>query len=651
MTSTMTLSSNLTTISTTSYSGGIPTNEVWMITTGFVIAFILAFGIGANDVANSFGTSVGAKVLTLIQACILATIFETAGALLLGTKVSDTIRKGIVDVASYENDHKLFMVGQISALIGACVWLLIATFFRLPVSGTHSIVGAILGFGLVAHGANGIYWEKIGMIVGSWLISPLLAGAVSVFIFYIVRKFILEKADCLQAGLVFLPFIYAITITINTFSIFYDGPKMLGFDKIPLYGTFILSFGCGLITGLVVFFAVVPWQRKHITDAVAKHDQIELEERKETIDEVVETRTRSGSVMTITQAVCNPVIRRSSVSAVSATDSSHCDRPGPGRHRRTISDAMYHSEAQASVHARSKFRRQRSAPDTRHLVRFMSYAVKEEDIFESGDSALNRDITPQCNGHEDNQRFSLPGIQYSSIKATAAVDVGARQDLKPETAFSNISPVLTDDEEEEKVQIFSKGIQVDTFDLEDKTIKVKEGRQEIKDKPEASMLFSFLQILTAVFGSFAHGGNDVSNAIGPLIALWTVSHAQSVEQSDPAPIWILLYGSAGISIGLWVWGRRVIKTLGEDLTKITPTSGFCIEIGTALTVLIASNVGIPVSTTHCKVGAVVCTGRFRSRENVDWRVFRNIVFAWIVTLPMSGGIAAGAFAALRLILE
>lgn len=650
----MILGSNLSTISTSTYSGGIPTDEVWMVVTGFVIAFILAFGIGANDVANSFGTSVGAKVLTLIQACILGTIFESAGALLLGTKVSDTIRKGIVDVAFYENDHQLFMVGQISALIGACVWLLIATFFRLPVSGTHSIVGAILGFALVAHGANGINWAKIGMIVGSWLISPLLAGSVSIAIFYIVRKFILEKVDCLQAGLLFLPFIYAITITINTFSIFYDGPAMLGFDKIPLYGTFILSFGCGLITGLVVFFGVVPWQRAHITEAVAKQEQIELEERKETIDEVVETRTRSGSIMTVTQSVCNPVIRRSSVAVMSAIDSTQhaqCEGPGQGRRRRTISDSMNYDKAQASVNTRSQFGRPRSASDNRLLVPSTLYEVNQKDIDESEAGALERNITLECNGQENRQRSSLPGIQYSLIKATAAVDVGTSLVPIPESSFSDNSLALMDDEEEDKVQVFSKGIQVDTFDLEDKTIKVKEGRQEIKDKPEASMLFSFLQILTAIFGSFAHGGNDVSNAIGPLIGLWIVSNAQSVQQKDQAPIWILVFGSAGISVGLWVWGRRVIKTLGEDLTKITPTSGFCIEIGTALTVLIASNIGIPVSTTHCKVGAVVCTGRFRSRENVDWRVFRNIVFAWIVTLPMSGGIAAGSFAALRLVLN
>jgi len=170
-----------------------------------------------------------------------------------------------------------------------------------------------------------------------------------------------------------------------------------------------------------------------------------------------------------------------------------------------------------------------------------------------------------------------------------------------------------------------------------KTSAVEEGG----DRPGVGKLFSFLQILTAAFGSFAHGGNDVSNAIGPLIALWLVYKEGIVDTQTQTPIWLLIYGGAGISLGLWVWGRRVIKTMGEDLTKITPSSGFTIEIGAAITVLIASKVGIPVSTTHCKVGSVVFVGWIRSaKEGVDWSLFRNIIFAWVVTVPVSCGLSA-----------
>lgn len=131
------------------------------------------------------------------------------------------------------------------------------------------------------------------------------------------------------------------------------------------------------------------------------------------------------------------------------------------------------------------------------------------------------------------------------------------------------------------------------------------------DPPAAARLFSFLQVLTAVFGSFAHGGNDVSNAIGPLIGLYLIYQEGKISTSANTPEWILFYGGVGISVGLWILGRRVIKTIGEDLTKITASSGFVIELASAMTVLGASLLNIPVSTTHCKVGSVVFTGRIR----------------------------------------
>ncbi|CAH8288305.1 unnamed protein product [Schistosoma guineensis] len=152
----------------------IPEDQIWMVVVGFIIAFILAFGIGANDVANSFGTSVGAKVLTLKQACILATICELSGSVLLGAKVSNTIRKGIVSVELFQtidNGHVLLMAGQVAALGGSCIWLLVATFFRLPVSGTHSIVGATMGFSLVVFGLNAIQWKGL-LKIGFYYILP-----------------------------------------------------------------------------------------------------------------------------------------------------------------------------------------------------------------------------------------------------------------------------------------------------------------------------------------------------------------------------------------------------------------------------------------------------------------------------------------------
>jgi phosphate/sulfate permease len=160
------------------------------------------------------------------------------------------------------------------------------------------------------------------------------------------------------------------------------------------------------------------------------------------------------------------------------------------------------------------------------------------------------------------------------------------------------------------------------------------------DPAETGKLFSFLQILSAVFGSFAHGGNDVSNAIGPLIGLYVIYQQGVIREKTSSPEWILFYGGAGISVGLWILGRRVMQTIGQDLTKITPSSGFVIELASAMTVLGASLLNIPVSTTHCKVSSVVFTGRVRSKESVDWSLFKNIIIAWLVTVPVTALLAA-----------
>jgi sodium-dependent phosphate transporter len=500
---------------------------LWIVIVGFLIAFILSLGIGSNDVANTFGTSVGSKVLTLRQACILASIFETLGAILLGAKVSDTVRKGVIDTAPYENDTELFMVGNIAALGGSCVWLFTATFLSMPVSATHSIIGAIVGFSLVAKGSKGIDWVQLGMIVASWFVSPVLSGIITILIFMVVKYFILNKKDPLEPGLRFLPIFYSLTIVLNAFSIFYDGPEMLGFDRIPLWGVFVLAFGAGTICALLIRILLVPWQRKKIISDIAK---VNLEREEE----------------------------------------------GGGK-------------------------------------------IPLEDL--TSDGVHN-------NGYStDKSRENLNNVNGQAF-----------------TTDGSGKPFETS-----QVDIYKGEKSLDDKDGED-TTEDTDAPPKVVDRPETARLFSFLQILTAIFGAFAHGGNDVSNAIGPLVSIWLISTDPNGDVAGEAqtPVWLLLIGGVGISVGLWIWGRRVIKTMGEDLTTITPSSGFAIETGAAITVLIASNLGIPISSTHCKVGSIIFVGRYRSKENVDWSLFRNIALSWVLTLPISGAFAAAFMALLQL---
>lgn len=206
-------------------------NLLWLILLTFIFAFFLAFGVGANDVANSFGTSVGSKVLTLRQACILATIFEILGSVLMGYQVSSTVRKGVIDINFYDGREKLLIIGYLSALIGSSVWNIIATYYNLPISGTHSIVGAIVGFHVIDSGFGYINYGKLVSILISWFLSPALSGIMSVSILFIICKLIINHDNVLERGLKSLPFFYGLTVFLNVISIMTSGPKHLYLDN------------------------------------------------------------------------------------------------------------------------------------------------------------------------------------------------------------------------------------------------------------------------------------------------------------------------------------------------------------------------------------------------------------------------------------
>ncbi|XP_066300042.1 sodium-dependent phosphate transporter 1-like [Branchiostoma lanceolatum] len=576
---------------------------LWAVIVGFIIAFVLAFAVGANDVANSIGTAVGAKVLTLRQACVLASVFELLGAILVGAKVSDTIRKGIVDVSVFNGTEEKLMFGNVAALSGSGVWLLVATFARLPVSTTHSIVGATVGYTLVAAGPKGINWPQIGLIVGSWVISPLLSGLITSAFFKFVEFFILRKDQAAELGLKLLPGFYVFTMIINLFSIFYTGAPLLGFDKIPLYGVFILSFGGGLLTGLMVWLFFVPWMRRKIQ---------EIHEAK----------------LSVVPSQC---MWRQSVEHLSKLPNT------------TLANCAKYEVKEGEAHCNMAYvetegeENRRNSPQSNGVIMIVSQnsSIGPTDTSTCTNSTSTAIGHTTCNGDTVASTVSREDTNNGSLPVKDAEKQENHEDRNAQVKPSLLCCT--------KIASDSKG-------EDHEGVNTHAHIKEVQDTPEVGKLFQFLQVLSAGFGAFAHGGNDVSNAIGPVVALWLVYQEGSVAQKSATPIWILFYGGAGMIIGLWVLGRRVIKTVGEDLTPITPSSGFTIEIGAATTVLIASNIGIPISTTHCKVGSIVFVGWLRSRTSVDWKLFRNIVFAWVVTLPVAGGISAAVMALLQLAL-
>nr|XP_023678947.1 sodium-dependent phosphate transporter 1-B-like [Paramormyrops kingsleyae] len=613
-------------------------NYLWLLILGFVIAFILAFSVGANDVANSFGTAVGSGVVTLRQACILATIFETLGSVLLGASVSETIRKGIIDVNVYNGSEPLMMAGSVSAMFGSAVWQLLASFLKLPISGTHCIVGATIGFSLVARGMNGVRWNQLIKIVGSWFLSPVLSGIMSALVFVLVRMLILRKKDPVPSGLRALPIFYAVTIGINLFSILFSasmyhlrggGPSLgLGLDKQPELLILCLRHtptgevqSSSSESSLMVekdcqgpLLKTAPEQIQAFAPAPpaapCKEFSVTFDVGEEDGEE------REGTAV--------PIDGQNRAHIQFSNGPAHIPSVGYSQYHTVHKDSGLYKDLLHKLHL-AKVRDCMGEPGERPMRRNNSYTAYTMAI-----CGLHADFRPgEGDGAASQDRKRVRMDSYTSY-CNAVAESGS-----PEIA--SVSAEVS----EEAVQV-GEGSTDDGASGSSQSSLERSGTEA--DKPAVSLLFQFLQILTACFGSFAHGGNDVSNAIGPLVALWLVYQDNSVESTTPTPIWLLLYGGVGICIGLWVWGRRVIQTMGKDLTPITPSSGFSIELASALTVVVASNVGLPISTTHCKVGSVVAVGWLRSRRAVDWRLFRNIFMAWFVTVPISGLISAAIMA-------
>jgi PiT family inorganic phosphate transporter len=392
------------------------------ITLACLFGFFMAWGVGANDVANAMGTSVGSGAITVKQAIIIATIFEFTGAFLAGGQVTSTIRKGILDTTLVAGTPEILIYGMLASLLAAGIWLMVASRFGWPVSTTHSIVGAIVGFAMVAMGMDAVKWGKIGTIVSSWVVSPLLAGSIAYALFYSVQRLILDTTEPLKQAKRYVP-----------------------------YYIFLVGFMISLVTlykGL-----------KHV-----------------------------GLELSTTQCY----LTAATVGGISM----------------------------------------------------------------------------------------LIGKYYiSKIK----FDPDADRDFH----FTNVEKI-----------------------------------------------FAILIVFTACAMAFAHGSNDVANAIGPLAAVISiVENGGEVGQKSALPIWILILGGGGIVIGLVTYGHKVIATIGTGITKLTPSSGFAATLAAAITVVLASRTGLPISTTHTLVGAVLGVGLARGIAALNINVIRTIFMSWVITLP------------------
>jgi len=403
---------------------------------GCVCGFFMAWGIGANDVANAMGTSVGARALTLWQAVLVACVFEFAGAYLAGGEVTSTIRKGIIDAGVMSDSPELLVYGMIASLLAAGIWLLIASYFGWPVSTTHSIVGAIVGFAAVGIGFDAVKWGQVGSIVASWVVSPVMAGTISFLLFTSVKRLILQTSD----------------------------PFMSAKRYVPFY-----MFLAGFVVSMVTFLKGL----KHV-----------------------------GLSFTASESIAWSLVFALIISLL-------------------------------------------------------------------GTLMLQR---------IDNTRKEKNGAMFDGVER----------------------------------------------------------------------VFAVLMVFTACAMAFAHGSNDVANAIGPLAAIVSVVQSGGeITSKSMLPPWVLLIGASGIVIGLGTLGYRVMMTVGRAITELTPSRGFAAELAAAGTVVIASGTGLPISTTHTLVGAVLGVGLARGIGAINLGVVGKIILSWIVTLPVGAGLSILFFFVLK----
>jgi phosphate/sulfate permease len=460
-----------------------------------VCGFYVAWNIGANDVANAMGTSVGSGALTLRRAVILAAIFEFAGAYIVGSNVSETVRKGMFDPLALNDlygDSAPYVLGcgMIAALLAAGTWLLIATWMSWPVSTTHSIVGAVVGFGVIALGIEGVAWNKVGLISAGWIISPFISGTIAYVLFGILLKSVFYKRDPVGAA-----------------------------RRVAPNLAFVVMF---VMTGLTAYKGLKPFWKQQGLDA--DHPLFMLA--------VVAVAIFLGVVgFVVTRYLLRDFQRPATVGV--------------------DSNPVLNADVSRSL-----------AKTIKHLQRIRNNSAGE--IHEKANALLS--------------------------------DVEAMQDVTLKQITTN-----TDSAELQQVE----------------------------------KVFVILQILTACLVAFAHGSNDVANAIGPLSAAYQAVSEGVISAKSTTPSWALLLGGAGIVVGLATWGWRVIRTVGEKITELTPSRGFCAEFAAAITILLASvlPIGLPVSTTHTLVGAVLGVGLARGINSLNLRTMRDIVAGWAITIP------------------
>lgn len=548
-----------------------------------IFAFLDAWNIGANDVANSFASSVSSRSLKYWQAMILAAICEFLGAVLVGSKVSDTIRNKIVDVALFTDEPAVLMLTMTCALIGSSIWLTIATTIGMPVSTTHSIVGAVIGAAIAAKGGNNIHWgwSGVAQIIASWFIAPAIAGAFASIVFLVSKFLVLERknfADSLFWAQILVPFLVFAAFSILTMLIVWKGSPSLNLDELSSRTIAGAILGTATVALLVYMLFLFPFYRRKLV-----HNDWTLKWYD---------------------------IFKGPLLWFKSTDNIP---PMPANHKITID-----------------YYKGRRYDEAGKLI------VDEDDVTSAAAAAapsVDSDIEKHPSDVDVIESVAQRSVDTKSIKIESTKQLWWRLAKQPKQwgllLWLVVSHGFTQD-------IITSQSATDA--LSGDIAKMHTSSKYYDNRLE--FMYSILQAITACTMSFAHGANDIANATGPLSSVYLIWRSNSVSSKSDVPTWILCYAAAALVIGLWMYGYRIMRNLGNKLILQSPSRGFAIELGAAVTTVMATQLSIPVSTTQAAVGATVfvgfCNGEWRS---VNWRMVLWCYAGWIFTLPIAGLIA------------
>lgn len=536
----------------------------YILAIAIIFAFLDAFNIGANDVANSFSSSVSSRSLKYWQAMILAAICEFLGAVLVGNRVSDTVRKKILSVDAFEDDPTVLMLGMAIALVGSSIWLTIATTIGMPVSTTHSIIGAVLGVGIASRGADHVIWgwEGFAQIVASWFIAPAIAGGFSSITFLIVKFGVLEIKDektSIRNALCLIPILVFITFCVLTMLIVWKGSPNLNLDDLGTRTTVGAIFGVGAVAFVLYLLFVFPVVSRKI-----QHNDWTL---------------RWYDVFR------GPIYWFKPVDQIP---------PMPEGHQITID--YYEGR--------------------RIVERIADGDISEQDLKEGN-------AKESVNSLETSSSVEAKPEETTRQKWWRLLKSGPKQ--WPYLLWLVVSHGFTKDVI--SMQTNSKGVLA-------ANVKNMHSKSKFYNN-KVEYLFSLLQAITACTMSFAHGANDIANASGPLSTVYLVWNEQGIKETPP--IWILCFTAASLVIGVWTFGYRIMSVLGNKMILQSPSRGFAIELGAAITVAMATQLAIPVSTTQCAVGATVFVGLCnKDLKSVNWRMVTWCYLGWFITLPVAG---------------